>query len=287
MTATPSQMRLVYYKSSTGNIGDDLNPWLWPMVFGAEAFSDEGETRFLGIGSIFTDGYVKRGGKHIVFGSGVPSPFNRPDLSAAEIDIRFVRGPLSSRMSKNAPWITDSAAIVPLFAAERTAAAPARRPAFVPHFRTPDDVAAKIAAELGLHLVKPSLSPERFLEELRGCDEVVAEAMHGAILADAFRIPWKAVYVTTPYESGWTSFFKWRDWLSSLGLPAGARGGFPLWGLAPKPWRNRLSRPSIAEMVERLGASIARSEAVLSDEAVLARAQDRIMAEARRLGHAA
>lgn len=287
MTATPSQMRLVYYKAPTGNIGDDLNPWLWPMVFGAEAFSEEGETRFLGIGSIFADGYVKRGAKHVVFGAGVPSPFNRPDLSSAEIDIRFVRGPLSSRLSKNAPWITDSAAIVPLFTERRAGAAGLRRTAFVPHFRTPDDLAERIAAELGLHLIRPALPPERFLEELTGCDEVVAEAMHGAILADAFRIPWKAVYVTTPYVSGWTSFFKWRDWLSSLGLPGGARGGFPLWGLAPKPLRNRLPRPSIPEMVERLGAYIARSEAVLSDEAVLGRAQERIMAEARALGHVA
>ena len=64
-----------------------------------------------------------------------------------------------------------------------------------------------------MKLVDPRQSVETFVREIISCDRVVCEAMHGAILADAYGIPWAPVQVYSH-----TTEFKWRDWGGSLEL---------------------------------------------------------------------
>ena len=52
------------------------------------------------------------------------------------------------------------------------------------------------------------------MAEMSRCEVLICEAMHGAIVADALRIPWMPV---SCYED--ISAFKWRDWLSTVELP--------------------------------------------------------------------
>jgi hypothetical protein len=58
---------------------------------------------------------------------------------------------------------------------------------------------------------------ETVLGALETCEHVICEAMHGAILADALRIPWTRVTIEVPfYESDNSNEFKWNDWMLSI-----------------------------------------------------------------------
>jgi succinoglycan biosynthesis protein ExoV len=92
------------------------------------------------------------------------------------------------------------------------------RTAFVPHCSMPENQAQTIASELGLFLILPSLAVEDFIAALRSCNLVVAEAMHGAILADAYRIPWIGCSFASLLSEGKTNAFKWNDWMLSLSM---------------------------------------------------------------------
>jgi len=48
-------MHLWYWMAPKGNIGDDINPWLWPRVFGEDFFCETDPDRFIGIGSVLDD----------------------------------------------------------------------------------------------------------------------------------------------------------------------------------------------------------------------------------------
>ena len=55
-------MQLISYISKNGNVGDDLNDWLWPKIFGEKFQSAKEDTAFFGIGSILIKGseYMER-----------------------------------------------------------------------------------------------------------------------------------------------------------------------------------------------------------------------------------
>ena len=68
-------------------------------------------------------------------------------------------------------------------------------------------------AEAGLHYIDPCDTVENVLTQIQESEVLVAEAMHGAIVADALRVPWIAV---RPIQS--PNRAKWRDWASALDL---------------------------------------------------------------------
>lgn len=96
-------MKLCYFHSINGNFGDDLNPWLWPKLFGYEAFNKIDDVLFIGIGSILSNGWgrkiksqFKTSTQKVVFGSGIRN--ENDDFSFMDNwDVYFVRGPISSK----------------------------------------------------------------------------------------------------------------------------------------------------------------------------------------------
>jgi succinoglycan biosynthesis protein ExoV len=203
-------MKLYYYKDKTGNFGDDLNEWLWDRLLPG-CFDDDESTLFVGIGTLLNSLLPKAPFK-VVFSSGVgyKSPPAAPDKNW---DVLCVRGPLSARELGISPEkaITDGAALL------RTLSFPQLPQrfacSFVPHHQSHRPKWAGVCERLGLHYINPAWPVDRVLGDIRQSKLVLAESMHGAIVADIFRVPWIAVSLHQHILD-----FKWHDWCQSLDL---------------------------------------------------------------------
>lgn len=203
-------MKLYYYCCETGNFGDDLNPWLWSRLI-PELLNDDERTIFVGIGTLLNHRVPYQPAK-VVFGSGAGYG-NRP-----EIDERWhfccVRGPLTAQaLGLDASLaVTDAAAL--LATIELPSVVKDGGTAFIPHHQSALNADwAMICRQLGLRYIDPSADVETVMHEIRRSTSIITESMHGAILADTFRVPWKAV---SCYEH--ILDFKWQDWCASLGM---------------------------------------------------------------------
>jgi succinoglycan biosynthesis protein ExoV len=207
-------MKIIYFKGEHPNFGDDLNPWMWPQIL--PGFFDEDErTVFLGIGSIIGERKFPTLTRKIIFGSGfVPEYHDKPDVRGADWNIYFVRGPRTARMLDISPdlAIGDSAILL------RTLIKPQSTPgtviSFMPHWQSLDRGNWEEVCRLaGINLIDPRMPLDRVLEELQRSRMVVTEAMHGAIVADALRIPWVPLIPINTAHRG-----KWLDWADALNI---------------------------------------------------------------------
>jgi succinoglycan biosynthesis protein ExoV len=217
-------MEYVYYRDAKGNFGDDLNAWLWPKFFGAH--QPGANTAFVGIGSILChDSPLFRplaASRKIVFGTGVRLAY-KPFAFDDTWDVRFLRGPLSAAYFDNEhEHIADAAYALGLTADfARLRNTPKKyKVSVIPYFRSLEYVNwPAVCEQLGFHFISPSAEKgiEHTLEEIAASEMVIAEAMHGAIIADILRVPWSRFVLSTPVTEGsGVSEFKWMDWQQSI-----------------------------------------------------------------------
>src|SRR5687768_16710216 len=206
----PAGMKLYYAKLPGGNFGDDLNPWMWEKLVPG-LFDGDNTTVFVGIGTILNS-MLDNARFKVVFGSG--TGYGPPPRIDEKWKIYCVRGPLTAQklgIDKRLA-ITDAAYLLrylPLAGAHK------RYPvSFMCHHASEPDVDWQgLCDKAGIHNISPTAKLEDVLDELMASEMIIAEAMHGAIIADAFRIPW------IPVRYGYRSFdFKWHDWCQSIGL---------------------------------------------------------------------
>ena len=261
-------MRLVYYKSEP-NVGDALNPWLWSRLLG-DLLDEDRDHILLGIGTILVRGYEGDARKITVFGSGARSRRTLPDFAKAEWDLRFVRGPRTSHLT-GAPFMSDPAILLPLLLPPSRSQ---KGVGFVPHFKTRSEIATNIASKLGARVISPTLGVEDFVRELTGCAKVICEAMHGAIIADAYGVPWTCLRVDVGFKAGASNVFKWLDWCESLGVSYSA-DPLPLVCYAPYFVRKHF-RPANPKVPKNFAYD-------LSPRSELDRAQGEIMEQVEKL----
>jgi hypothetical protein len=208
-------MKITYFQGREPNFGDDLNPWLWPKLI-PDFFDDNEKTVFLGIGSILGEKPYRDDVKKVVFGAGfVPEYHQRPCVRHSNWDIYFVRGPRTAKMLNisNDLALGDSATLL------RTIITPWPRPtapvvSFMPHWESMRRGNwAEVCQLANLNLIDPCLPVETILHEIKRSKMVIAEAMHGAIIADALRIPWVSMLPMNHKHRE-----KWLDWADSLGI---------------------------------------------------------------------
>jgi hypothetical protein len=86
---------------------------------------------------------------------------------------------------------------------------------FMPHHQTALDWDwQRECKRLGLVYIDPLASFEVTLNQISRLLCLLTEAMHGAIAADAFRVPWRALRISPYNYTG-----KWDDWASTVGVP--------------------------------------------------------------------
>jgi len=206
-------MNLFFYNAIDGNFGDDLNPWLWSKLLGD--FNNYKDVDFVGIGSILDERINKGKNKKIIFGAGIRDLIFSP---RGNFDVRFVRGPLSSKVFGNSNYITDSAYCLALLEKKYLNIKKQYDCSIIPYFRHRKIINWKLFEKItGIHVIFPDSDVEGVIEEIGKSEKIICGAMHGAIIADVLRVPWKRLrFGTHGSESYFTSEIKWHDWLYSM-----------------------------------------------------------------------
>lgn len=220
-------MKLVYCKLSHGNFGDDFNLWLWPRLVPGLLNDQDGEKVFVGIGSLLNDllrSRAPQAKKFIIFGSGVGYGThhlgNLPSLDI--LKILFLRGPLSAQ-ALNVPQslvISDAAYCIRLL---NLPTLPKKfRFSLMPHWcqaRLNSHAWQAVCHFCGVHYIDPRWPVEKVLHDINATHTLISGALHGAIVADALRVPWIPVPPASDPHLG----FKWLDWCLSINHPFNPR----------------------------------------------------------------
>lgn len=289
-------MELVYWKGQHGNFGDDMNQWFWDDLMPGWRDWDKADL-LLGIGSLLGDPVrdLSANAKKLVLGSGAGYG-EVPILTPGTWDIRCVRGPRTAHALglPASVGITDGAVMTPRL--RRFSAIPRHdRILFVPHHTTasnPEFDWEAICADAGMTLLSPCGDAEEVIRSIGGARLVLAQSLHAAIVADAFRVPWRAL------RGSHFTAFKWTDWAESMEVPLEVT---PLFSLVPYYWKvrrrlfaanaaraeggrsrsgttSRLERRLLRFDATRALRRAARLQPVLSNDAILAERQERFQA---------
>ncbi|MEY2429709.1 MAG: hypothetical protein QOJ40_2594 [Verrucomicrobiota bacterium] len=253
-----------YWVLDHGNFGDDLNPWLWSRL-APEVCDQSDPTVFFGIGTILSRSARPETIK-VVFGSGCG--VGLPPKLDSKWFFYAVRGPLTAAKLGIDPAFAlgDPAILV-----RRTGLSelPKTYPvSFMPHHQSMFLADWKtLCAGTGIHCIDSQGKVEEVIREIQQSEVLIAEAMHGAIVADALRVPWIPARVYGNFME-----FKWRDWTQSIKTPLEVAevpplfGGKPmsgkgtvhalkkvlaLSGLGKEKWKRLPARPSTEREINR------------------------------------
>ncbi|NWG87690.1 MAG: polysaccharide pyruvyl transferase family protein [Hydrogenophilaceae bacterium] len=254
----------------TTNYGDRLNDIVWPHYL--PGLLDDNQSELLvGIGSLLNHRLPQGPAKHI-FGAG----YGHGDVPEVDStwNVVWVRGPLTAKTLNLSPdkAITDGGM---LLADMYERAAKEHDVSFIPHCSAEGgalDELERICARAGINFINPNWPLDRVLRQINASRKLITEALHGAITADALRVPWLPVARSGVYS------FKWHDWLASMGMeyrPVGLPYR-PSWispELVPTKLQHHLIpllRPFSKAMLEKRLAALAKSDQWrLSDDKVL------------------
>ena len=205
----------VYYWSEKLNFGDEINSWFWRDHFGFKGLQTE--CLVTGVGSILSD-ELPESRQTVVLGSGSglaprPQAFNQ---NPSSYTFYAVRGPITCELFDLPP---EKACVDPAFALSDFAGVSdgngAKEIGFVPHISTAKSGDYQgVASKCGLKYIDPRQTSKQVIDQLKSCEKVITEAMHGAIFCDSLRIPWLPVSIS-PYIGP----IKWYDWTRSVELP--------------------------------------------------------------------
>lgn len=197
----------------TDNFGDRLNEMVWPKYI-QHFLDDSSEILLVGIGSLLNHRLPIKPKKYI-FGSG----FGHGSIPTVDDswNVVWVRGKKTEKLLglPEGSSITDGAVLLgDIFKMEHVDVRYSI--SFIPHCSALEsggfELLSQICDDLGVHIINPEWSPEIVINHIRASGHVVTEALHGAIVADTFRIPW------LPVSRQGILQFKWEDWCSSINI---------------------------------------------------------------------
>jgi hypothetical protein len=216
-------MKLYSYSEDVPDFGEALNAWLWPKLIPEVVADASDDDLFLGIGSVLSNRIPSEPRKRVI-GSGFGGYRAKPAIDE-RWTFYFVRGPRTARALglDEALAITDAAILVGTVASVQQQADRRYPVSFMPHLKSAHFGVWKEAAELaGIHFLDPHHPIPRVLAELKASDLLVTEALHGAVVADALRVPWIPILPPGPSRR-----FKWLDWCESLSIDSRPHSAAP------------------------------------------------------------
>jgi len=205
---------IFYSRARFLNFGDDLNIWLWPRVV-PQFFERAEDYLLIGTGTIISD-KVPAASRRYVMGSGAGYGAVPRDLAGGSWRFMFVRGPLTAKVLDlpAEAAVTDGAMLLPQYLPPSDLLGPRTGVVFIPHWKSAlQGEWAEVCQMAGVSYVSPMQPLEKVMSAIVNASLVLTESMHGAILADAYRVPWIPLR-TTPEVND----FKWTDWCASVGL---------------------------------------------------------------------
>lgn len=207
-------MKLEYCRLTPPNFGDELNTWLWPQLI-PELLNQDDENYLIGIGTIFSArcDHIPAGAKKIVFSSG--TGYSKNAQLDDTWDVVGVRGELTAK----AYDLNDSKVLCDGAYLLRQVELPSpienkHKIGFMPHYSSLPMVNwSDVCEKAGLEFISPYWDVDEVLGKMQGCEKIITEAMHGAIVADVLRIPWCAVSFGPKFLPS-----KWLDWGTAINL---------------------------------------------------------------------
>lgn len=204
-------MHLYYYKYKP-NFGDALNQFIWPKLIKVDLSQgvDCGEV-FVGIGTLLNKTLPTARLLHI-FGSGA----GYGEILPYQINswkIHFVRGPLTAKKLGVPLTLAISDPAILLHNLADTNIQKKYRCSFMPHHEIDSQRYRELCESIGINYISPLADCEGIITAISESNHLVCSAMHGAIAAEALRVPWLPVLT----DSGILTS-KWNDWAESLQL---------------------------------------------------------------------
>lgn len=225
-------MYLYYYKhgKDVKNFGDDLNPWIWDKLLPG-LLDDDKRIILIGIGTLINDQIdylLPKESFKLVFSTGVG--YGNGLLPHIDEKWKFycVRGTLSAR-ELNLPgnYALADGAILIRTVVDNTYTKKTKY-SFMPHIEQAigsGERWKKVCEEIGFVYIDPRSDTEIVLQKICETEILVTEAMHGAIVADAMRVPWIPVTSHKKILS-----FKWDEWCMSINKEYSPKEILPFWG---------------------------------------------------------
>ena len=208
-------MKIHHLEQVGGNFGDELNRWLWLELLGDAGSDVADDVLFVGIGTIL-DKNLPPARVTIVFGTGVGYTSVPQDIATPSTRWRIygVRGPLTARaLNLDQRFAMTDPAIL-LATLREFSGLDRRGTIFVPHWKSVRyGNWEAICNRLGIEYIHPCRDSKTVVRRIAAAEKVIAESMHAAIIADAFRVPWIPVALSRE-----VSPFKWVDWTSSVNV---------------------------------------------------------------------
>ena len=156
----------------------------------------DNDTSLIGVGSLITTNLELPAGRKVVVGAG--AGYGRTPVLGPDWDVRFVRGPRTAA-SLELPGVRrhhrhGGALRAP--AALLRHAGTGRRPILVPHWMSDRDPRydwPAMTAAAGVDYLSPRGPSTSVIASIAAAPLVLAKSLHAAVIADAFRVPWRPV----------------------------------------------------------------------------------------------
>ncbi|WP_024326793.1 hypothetical protein [Thioalkalivibrio sp. AKL19] len=192
------------------NFGDALNDYLWPRFIDTPLETEPGSDEvFVGIGTLLNERLPTSGTLHI-FGSGLGYG-TVPAEAIARWTVHFVRGPLTAASLNLDPKLAISDPGILLHRTEDLNRKKDIDCAFMPHHALFSKRMSQLCEQAGVHFIHPEAPCDSVIDQIGRSRKLICSAMHGAITADALRVPWLPVITNRQMLLS-----KWYDWSASI-----------------------------------------------------------------------